>query len=177
MLQSHGDDRGFVEGGPSEGSRAWGVVDYETGMVTLTVNASCGTGVSDCHDALPINSDSSLVSSYAEYLPFVADTNKVNIGVGDDGTINLVLHIKNSDKVTMAPRIDARITFAPNEAANTMKVSWDRDPFPMLEIYRLNGQQPAATVLQDPSGGIAAMSLLPVAPNHQGNTSLVLVTT
>ena len=87
--------------------------------------------------------------------------------------MELSFAIKNSDKKTIAPRINAHITLTPirnrdHAVANRLvNVRVERDPFPALEIYRRAAAGDSwATVLQDPSGGQAAFSLWPPAPNH-----------
>jgi hypothetical protein len=108
-----------------------------------------------------------------EFLPGVTDTNKVRISeVG--GSVHTDLHVKNADKVTLAPRIDAHIRFQPL-AGNTasiahalMNVSWERDPFPAMEIYRIGRSGRPSVVVQDPSGGVAGISLNPFGFNHTG---------
>jgi hypothetical protein len=86
--------------------------------------------------------------------------------------VTIGLHIKNSDKKTVAPRIDATLSFMPLSASSD-QVEWalvnfsgERDPFPALEVYRISQSGSLSTVLQDPSGGFAAASLTPFGPNH-----------
>ena len=178
-LQSHGDDRGFSRTAPVEASRAWGLVDFEQGHAVIGVNPSCGTGgyPGDCHAALNLSGNASTVSNWLEFAPFVEDTNKVTFSESG-GRISIGLHVKNSDKKTFAPRIDAKITMDAVasiriEGADrpVLGVSWHRDPFPMMEIYRITPQGRVSTIAQESSWGIAAASLTPFAGNNNGSVA------
>jgi hypothetical protein len=173
-FQSHGDGRTWAPGAHWSHSRAAFQVNFDRGVAVGQISPSCGVKgpPGDCHSALSIDGDTGFLATTAEFLPFVADTNKVSVSQSGS-TVRVKLEIKNSDKKTISPRISATLEFTPLTNSDTaqrhrlVNVRGQRDPFPAMEIYRrASDSQTWRTVLQDPSGGQAAFSLLPPAPNH-----------
>lgn len=172
-LESHGDYRGWDPDADASSSRATVFIDFEQGVVRGLISPSCGTGgpPDDCHSALPISTSGGWLSDNAEFLPGVTDTNRVEI-FQQGTTVSIQLAIKNSDKRTFAPRINANLDVTPIQNSDfavenrVLNVQVERDPFPMMEMYRQDANGEWITVVQDPSGGQAGGSLWPVAPNH-----------
>jgi hypothetical protein len=135
--KSTGNDRGPDPHADPSDSKAWVVIDYETGLVTVRINPSCSAADDDaCSDPLPIITDFGSIASVAQRIPlFVDDSNRVSIDA-ESGRTKVRVGVLNADKRVLAPRLDATFGVSTN-GDGTVDLEWDRDAYPSLEAYHL----------------------------------------
>ena len=134
--KSTGNDRGPDPHAHPSDSKGWALVDYETGLVTVRVNPSCSaSSPTACQRPLPIVTDFGSWAYWFQRTGWADSSNRVSISSHTDRT-DIRFGILNSDKLTVAPRLDARFEVR-TDADGTASVEWSRDDFPDLEAYHL----------------------------------------
>lgn len=175
FLVSTGDNRGPDANAHPTESRTWVVVDYEAGLVTVRVNPSSGIGgpPDDTHDALPLATSSQSVPDIVPVVPVpapelvdtailtTAGVDRTNVArvAADGNSVQLDLDIVNSDKVILAPELNASfaIELLPD---GTVRLDWVRDNFPAMEAYHIYPDGTVATIAQDDAEWAAVGGLI-----------------
>ena len=176
-LVSTGDNRGPDANAHPSDSRTWVVVDYESGIVTVRVNPSSGMGGApdDTHDALPLTTSNDSLPDAVPVVqlpgptPGMLDTavltaagvdrsNVANVSA-DGATIHLDLDLVNSDKVILAPELNAAFAIE-LQPGGTVRVDWVRDNFPAMEAYHVYPDGSVETIAQDDAEWAAFGGLL-----------------
>ncbi|MGI9028532.1 MAG: hypothetical protein ACR2HP_00885 [Ilumatobacteraceae bacterium] len=134
--KSTGNDRGPDPHAHPSDSKGWAVVDYETGLVTVRVNPSCSaSGDEVCHAPLPIITDFGSGAYLWQRTDFADSSNRASVTPHADRT-DIRFGILNSDKLTIAPRLDARFEVRTHDDG-TASMEWSRDDFPDLEAFHV----------------------------------------
>lgn len=143
-----GDNRSFSNDPTvtNDRSRAYLVIDYETGQGTLIVNPSCDPGRRNCASALPIGGG-----------------NGVNVTDNGGSALSITAALKES-KYPLAPAIHDQFTFGVTASGGVNGFVFG-DAYPSVEIYhQRQGQSIWRQVYESQEGFLGPVRLFGIGP-------------